>query len=121
MGSGPQTDKHLSQNPFAGHFFRWRHFALPSTSSTPRNRSLSVYSNLSLIFVGAIRSAQIEDISVRPPIVLRLAPVYLAFQDQLRKKNTLFAHAPSASYWKLASWDTMGEGNLMLNSSSSFS
>jgi hypothetical protein len=26
-GSGPQTDKHLPQNPYTGQFFRWRHFA----------------------------------------------------------------------------------------------
>jgi len=33
MGSGPQTDKHLPQRPFAGKFTnRWRHFALPSMS-----------------------------------------------------------------------------------------
>jgi hypothetical protein len=31
-GSGPQTDKHLPQSPFTGHFFRWRHCALPSMS-----------------------------------------------------------------------------------------
>jgi hypothetical protein len=30
-GSGPQTDKHLPQSPFSGHFIRW-HFALPSMS-----------------------------------------------------------------------------------------
>jgi hypothetical protein len=30
-GYGPQTDKHLPQNPFTGQFFRWRHFAMPST------------------------------------------------------------------------------------------
>ncbi len=32
-GSGPQTDKHLSQSLVTGQFFsRWRHFALPSMS-----------------------------------------------------------------------------------------
>jgi hypothetical protein len=31
-GSGPQTDKHLPQSPFTGHFIRRRHFALPSMS-----------------------------------------------------------------------------------------
>ncbi len=31
-GSGPQSDKHMPQSSFTGHFFRWRHFALPSMS-----------------------------------------------------------------------------------------
>ncbi len=31
-GRGPQTDEQLTQNPFPGHFLRWRHFALPSMS-----------------------------------------------------------------------------------------
>ncbi len=31
-GSGPQTDKHLPQSAFTGHFLRGRHFALPSLS-----------------------------------------------------------------------------------------
>ncbi len=29
---GLWEDKHLSQSPFTGQFFRWRHFALPSMS-----------------------------------------------------------------------------------------
>ncbi len=29
--SGPQTEIHLPQSSFTGQFFRWRHFALPST------------------------------------------------------------------------------------------
>jgi hypothetical protein len=29
-GYVPQTDKHLSQSPFTGQFFRWWHFAMPS-------------------------------------------------------------------------------------------
>jgi hypothetical protein len=30
MNMNINSDKHLPQSPFTGHFFRWRHFALVS-------------------------------------------------------------------------------------------